>query len=91
MSRLVRIVKLSSTIVPVSVKDTAEPTNHFSAPYCSAALEAILSGAVCAFAGSDLPTFNVGRCVLGEIRKCICVASNGSAGERNAVVAQIAV
>ena len=33
MSRLVRIVKLSSTIVPVSVKDTAEPTNHFSTPY----------------------------------------------------------
>ena len=65
----------------------------WSSPHagCSAALEAILSGAVCAFAGSDLPTFNVGRCVLGEIRKCICVASNGSAGERSAVVAQIAV
>ena len=56
-----------------------------------AALEAILSGAVCAFAGSDLPTFNVGRCELGEIRKCICVAFRGVAGERSAVVAQIAV
>ena len=58
---------------------------------CSAALEAILSGAVCAIAGSDLPRFNVGCCVIGEICKCICVAFRGVAGERSAVVAQIAV
>ena len=65
----------------------------WSSPHagCSAALEAILSGAVCAFAGSDLPTFNVGCCELGEIRKCICVAFRGMAGERSAVVAQISV
>ena len=56
-----------------------------------AALEAILSGAVCAIAGSDLPRFNVGRCVLGEMRKCICVAFRGVAGERSAVVAEMAV
>ena len=56
-----------------------------------AALEAILSGAVCAIAVSDLPRFNVVRCVLGEIRKCICVAFRGMAGERSAVVAQIPV
>ena len=65
----------------------------WSSPHAgiSAALEAIFHGAVCAIAGSDLPRFNVGRCVLGEIRKCICVASSESAGERSAVVAQIAV
>ena len=57
----------------------------------SAALEAIFHGAVCAIAGSDLPHLNVGRCVLGEICKCMCVASSESAGERSAVVAQISV
>ena len=56
-----------------------------------AALEAILSGAVCAIAGSDLPRLNVVRCVLGEIFTCICVAFRGVAGDRSAVVAQIAV
>ena len=70
----------------------AEAT-FWSSPHtgCSAAMEAILSGAVCAFAGSYLPTFNVGRCELGEIRKCICVAFRGVAGERSAVVAEMAV
>ena len=65
----------------------------WSSPHAgiSAALEAIFHGAVCAIAGPDLPRFNVGCCVLGEIRKCICVASSESSGERSAVVAQIAV
>ena len=65
----------------------------WSSPHagCSAALEAILSGAVCAFAGSDLPRLKAGRCVLGEICKCICVAFRGVAGERSAVVSEMAV
>ena len=62
--------------------------HHYRTPE---ALEAILSGAVCAFAGSVLPRLNVVRCVLGEIRKCICVAFRGVAGERSAVVAEMAV
>ena len=39
----------------------------------------------------DRIRFNVDRCGLGELRTCICLAFNGSAGERSAVVAQIAV
>ena len=65
----------------------------WSSPHagCSAALEAILSGAVCAIAGSHLPRLKAGCCVLGEICTCICLDSSESAGERSAVVAQIAV
>ena len=41
----------------------------WSSPHAgiSAALEAIFHGSVCAIAGPDLPRFNVGCCVIGEI------------------------
>ena len=65
----------------------------WSSPHagCSAALEAIFHGSVCAIAGSYLPRLNFGCCVLGKIFTCICLDSSESAGERSAVVAQIAV